>query len=65
MLKFVVVPEIKGNENEFVIQAKTYSNLLEFMSDEYNSAKVIRQTPKSQQHLILRAEKMHELMLRV
>ena len=53
--KVVVVPEIKGNENEFVIQAKTYSNLLEFMSDDYNSAKVIRQTPKSQQHLILRA----------
>lgn len=55
LAKVVVVPEIKGNENEFVIQAKTYSNLLEFMSNDYNSAGVIRQTPKSEQHLVLRA----------
>lgn len=56
--KFVKVDPIadKASAEEFVITAKTYSNLLEFPSDEYNAMDVIRQTPKSEQHLILRAK---------
>lgn len=46
----------KASAEEFVITAKTYSNLLEFPSDEYNAMDVIRQTPKDEQHLILRAK---------
>lgn len=55
--KIVKVAPIKDKESadDFVITAKTYSNLLEFPSDEYNALDIIRQTPKDEQHLMLRA----------
>lgn len=58
LFKFVKVAPISGRDSvdDFVITLKTYSNLLEFPSDEYNAMDVIKQTPKDQQHVILRAK---------